>query len=110
MQRNVIHEEVADLGYLPEPGFDRLPEPGLDQLPEPTLSQGFTPNLYVRPNNFNGYVGRNESVKYYLEVVADNFASDAYQVFEVAWDGVWTDNTADMMKHLRVREDVSAGA
>lgn len=64
----------------------------------------FKPVLYFRPNNFLGDVSANEAVRYSLEVIADGYNSTRYQVFEVAWDGTWTDNLDDMSRSLTIRE------
>ncbi len=62
--------------------------------------QKFQPTLYSIPNLFEGYVGPNESVRYSLEIVADGFKGKEYRVFEVAWNGKWTDNLDEMAKDL----------
>lgn len=64
----------------------------------------FTPNLYSVPNNFPGYVGINQSVRYSLAVAAENFYSPTYQVFEVSWDGQWNESPEEISRHLTVRE------
>jgi len=62
------------------------------------------PVLYSYPNNFQGFVGANEAVRYCLEIVADGYDSKKYQVFEVAWDGKWSDNLDKMSESLTIRE------
>ena len=64
----------------------------------------FTPALYSTPNNFEGFVRAGDAVRYELAIEADNFSSGTYQVFEVAWDGVWEFEPEKMEKHLRIRE------
>jgi len=64
----------------------------------------FEPILYWYPNNFQGYVQKNESVRYCLEIVADGYTSEQYQVFEVAWNGKWTNNLDEMTQNLTIRE------
>jgi hypothetical protein len=64
----------------------------------------FKPVLYFRPNNFQGDVSANEAVRYSLEIIADGYNSTRYQVFEVAWDGNWSDNLDDMSRSLTIRE------
>ncbi len=66
--------------------------------------QHFRPVLYSYPNNFQGFVGANEAVRYCLEIVADGYDSKKYQVFEVAWDGKWSDNLDKMSESLTIRE------
>jgi hypothetical protein len=67
-------------------------------------SQYFLPRLYVTPNDFQGSVGAQEAVRYSLEVLADGYASRQYQVFEVSWNGRWTDNLDQMSQNLVIRE------
>lgn len=67
-------------------------------------SDSFRPVLYFYPNDFQGFVHANEAVRYSLEILADGYASARYQVFEVAWDGNWTDNLDDMSRSLTIRE------
>jgi len=80
-------EHVFDFGFLGE-------------QPEAV----FRPTLYSEPNEFPGYVGIKDSVRYSLAITADNFHSPMYQVFEVSWDGMWSDNPDLMAKHLTIRE------
>ena len=65
-------------------------------------SDRFTPSLYVIPYNFPGYVKRGEAVRYTLQAVGDNFASELV-TYEVAWDGEWSDNLDMMAGHLTIR-------
>jgi hypothetical protein len=64
----------------------------------------FLPVLYSYSNNFNGFVGKNEAVRYELELDATNFFSPRPQVFEVAWDGQWSTDPEAMQHHLRITE------
>jgi hypothetical protein len=75
------------------------------------MAQGrkFTPSLYSYLNNFEGYVGANEAVRFHLAIEATNFVSDKYFVFEVAWDGKWSEEREAMARHL-VITDRSLGA
>ena len=66
----------------------------------------FEPVLYITPNNFQGFVARNEAVRYALEISADGYVAKQYQVFEVAWNGLWTDNLDQMEQNLVIREIV----
>jgi hypothetical protein len=82
----VVRERTIDFGFVQQ-GADR-----------------FVPTLYSTPFNFPGYVHRNESVRYFLQIEADNFSSSAYQVFEVSWDGQWHSDSEQMATHLTMRE------
>jgi hypothetical protein len=64
----------------------------------------FTPTFYSLPPNFPGFVHKNESVRYFLQIEADNFSSPKYQVFEVSWDGEWHSHSEKMAMHLVIRE------
>lgn len=64
----------------------------------------FKPVLYFYPNNFQGFVAANEAVRYSLEVVAEGYNSNRYQVFEIAWDGTWSDDLDQMSRSLTIRE------
>lgn len=64
----------------------------------------FRPQLYSYSNNFQGFVRKDEALRYQLEVQGSNFSSRRYQVFEVAWDGTWSYIPSEMQQHLRIRE------
>jgi hypothetical protein len=83
---NLVKEQIFDLGYITE------------------KEDKFIPTLYIYPNNFQGFVHRGESVRYYLEIEATNFSSHRYQVFEVTWDGLWDYEPEKMQHHLRITE------
>ena len=81
----LVKEQIVDFGVVRE-----------DQ-------KRFVPTLYTTPSSFSGYVGPNEAIRFQLEVEAINFSSER-QVFEVAWDGAWSYEAAEMAQHLRIRE------
>jgi hypothetical protein len=83
---NISSEQVMDFGYLSE-GSTR-----------------FTPTLVVVLNDFKGFVAANECVRFALQIVADGYLAQSYQVFEVAWDGKWNENLEEMENSLRIRE------
>lgn len=62
------------------------------------------PELYLWPNNFDGFIKGGECLRYYLDIEADNFTSKKSQVFEVAWTGGWSKDRDEMRKHVSVRE------
>jgi hypothetical protein len=64
----------------------------------------FEPILYIYTNDFEGRVKQGQAIRYALEIVADGFLQPKCQVFEVAWDGIWTDNLEEMARHLTIRE------
>jgi hypothetical protein len=75
-------EQVLDLGFLEE------------------NTDKFTPRLYALPNDFKGFVHKDEAVRYFCEIVSDNYVSKKPTVVEVAWDGEWSDNLDQMSQHL----------
>ena len=83
---DLSHEQTLDFGRIVEGG------------------NHFEPILYFFPNNFEGFVTPHNAIRYALEIVAEGFKSERFQVFEVAWDGAWSDNLDTMGNHLTVRE------
>lgn len=83
---NITKEQVIDFGRLIENG------------------PHFEPVLYMYPNNFQGYVGPNEVVRYCLEIAADGYMSKKLYIFEVSWNGRWSDDLDEMRKHLIIHE------
>lgn len=82
----VTDHDMCDFGYLVEG------------------SDGFVPTTYVRPINFAGIVHANESKRFTIQTTADNYHSKNPLVIEVTWDGTWTADTEELMKHLVVSE------
>jgi len=80
----LLREQVVDFGYIEERG------------------DKFIPRLYATPYNFQGYVGRDEAVRYQLQIETLNFSSPIY-VVEVAWDGTWNFIPSTMRQHLPIR-------
>jgi hypothetical protein len=80
----ITREQVLDLGYITE------------------NADGFVPRLYTTPNNFQGFVGANEAIRYQLQIEAVNFTSPIH-VVEVAWDGQWSYDPETMSRHLPIR-------
>ena len=64
----------------------------------------FKPAIQWFHNDFEGYVKKGEIKRFYLQVLADNFIHGKPQVFEVAWNGQWTDNREEMKRNLIVKE------
>lgn len=61
------------------------------------------PLISFYPREFEGNVSPGGKVRYVLQIVAEGFRSER-QIFEVAWDGNWTTNLAEMGRHLTIRE------
>ena len=82
----VSNEQVLDLGFLVEG------------------TAAFQPALYLYPNNFQGFVGKHESVRYYLEALSDDSVPKTHKIIQVAWDGIWTTDQEEMSRHLVIGE------
>jgi hypothetical protein len=83
--QTVADEEVLDFGMIHE-------------------GDVFRPTLYVVSNNFKGFVNPNDSVRFGLQVVADNYVSPRMQIFQVDWNGKWANTPEDMSKNLIISE------
>jgi hypothetical protein len=64
----------------------------------------FRPSLYVQGGELNANVTRDQAVRYRLEIVADNFHQRAGQLFEVAFNGVCSEDLEEMSRNLVIRE------
>ena len=64
----------------------------------------FEPRLKSYPVSFDGHVRKGEAVRYHLEIDAANYASRHATIFEVAWDGEWSDSSEEMARHLTIVE------
>jgi len=73
-------------------------------LDEAATNRSFFPAIAVVPNNFRGRVERNECVRLEIVATGQNIFSLKPAVFEVSWDGEWTENQEEMRRHLVIRE------
>jgi hypothetical protein len=64
----------------------------------------FRPVLLSYTNNFQGFIQANQAVRYGLEIVSDNYVSKKLQIFEVAWNGEWSDNLDSMEQNIQIQE------
>ena len=83
---NLAGEQVLDFGRVVE-GASR-----------------FEPVLYSYPNDFQGFLSPDEAVRYRLEAVADGSPVGPSHVYEVAWNGRWSDNLGTMEQNLTITE------
>lgn len=83
---NLAKEHVFDFGLLAENGTE------------------FRPVLNLFPNNFQGFVRAGQKIRLSLQPYADNYLTEKNQVFEVAWNGDWSDNLDTMSGNLTIRE------
>lgn len=52
-------------------------------------NESFTPTLYLTSGNFRGFVDKDETVRYSLEIVAENYISSKYYTYEVNWNWIF---------------------
>lgn len=83
---NLSKEQAFDFGFLAENASE------------------FSPVLNIVPNNFQGFVRAGQKVRFALQPSADNLLTEKYQVFEVAWNGNWSDSLENMMQNITIRE------
>jgi hypothetical protein len=62
------------------------------------------PELYDGVTSFKGCIGKDEAIRYQIEIDAPGLAMSVRQVFEVSWSGDWSFEPETMEKYLRVRE------
>lgn len=81
---NISSEQTLDFGFLFK-----------DQ-------KKFKLSLHEQGGNLNSDVIKDESVRYLIEIVADNYKSDSPFVVEVSWDGGW-DDEGEMARKLVIK-------
>ena len=79
-----ISDQVLDFGFITE------------------NSDTFSPAINPRWNNFKGYVKRNETFRFVIELISNNSKPKIIQV-EVFWNGTWNANLDLMIDALRIR-------
>jgi hypothetical protein len=85
VERTVVDQSTCDFGFLGQ-SDDR-----------------FQLALWLRPNNFRGHVGKDECLRFEIVATGQNVFSLKPTVFEVSWDGQWTENQEEMKRHLVIR-------
>jgi len=83
--RDIVTENVLDFGFIEE------------------NSEKFYPHVNPIVDIFKGFLKPNESFKYFLEIIADNYRPKKLFIIEVSWDGTWTSNLDEMKNHLIIR-------
>jgi len=58
---------------------------------------------FVFPANFTGVLEANQRMRVEVKAVADNAESQSLCI-DISWDGIWSDDTLEMAKHLVVKE------
>jgi hypothetical protein len=56
------------------------------------------------PNNFKGILMPNEIIRYCLKIDAVGFRQEKDQIFEVTWNGQWSDDEEIMKNNVKIRE------
>ena len=82
--QNIKQEAVLDFGRIAEGG------------------EKFEPALRGESSNFNVFSKGNKVVRYSLQIVADNFTAQKFQVFEVEWNG-YSANVEDMRQRQKMK-------
>lgn len=83
---DISHEQIFDFGRITEHG------------------NYFEPVLSIYANNFGGFVEATNVIRYTLKIVAEGYVSSKTKIFEVAWNGQWSDNLDEMSRNLTIRE------
>ena len=86
VERTVLHDSICDFGFV-----------GQHDL-------YFIPAVVLMPGNFRGIVQKDECVRFEIVAVGQNVFSLLPAVFEVSWDGRWTENQEEFQRHLVIRK------
>lgn len=79
-------DDRCDLGYL-NAGADK-----------------FILSTFFMPTYLKGHISKGESCRVYIKAFAENYESKKPLVIEISWDGQWEADSAEMQKHLVVKE------
>jgi hypothetical protein len=83
---DIISERIADFGYV------------IDSSTE------FKPTVTPILNSFRGNLKHNETFRYYIEIIAENYKARKLVAIEVTWDGVWPADLNEMHRHLKIQK------
>jgi len=86
VERTVLHESICDFGFIDQQDLD------------------FYPALVLAPGNFRGIVQKGECVRFEIVAAGQNVFSPLTAIFEVSWDGQWTENQEEFQRHLVIRK------
>jgi hypothetical protein len=56
------------------------------------------------PNNFQGHLMANETIRYCLKIDAIGFRQEKDQIFEVTWNGHWSDDALIMRNNVKITQ------
>jgi hypothetical protein len=92
----VERDQTVDFGFVLAPAQNNAPV--------------FQPALYIIPNDFDGLVRPGQTVRYSLDIEAEGFVSETSYVYEVSWEGGWSDEPSTMAQSLKIREVIPPAA
>jgi hypothetical protein len=84
-ERTITNTETCDFGFLDQ---------NADKFMLSTL---------LIPNNFQGYVRRDEAIRVHIVAFGQDGSSSKPLFLEIAWDGVWTADKDAQQKHLVIK-------
>jgi hypothetical protein len=79
---DIVTERIADFGYV------------IDSSTE------FKPTVTPILNSFKGNLKHEETFRYFIEVISENYHSKKRIAIEVTWDGIWPNDLTEMCDHL----------
>jgi hypothetical protein len=83
---DIVVEQVIDFGYI------------IDS------SKEFSPTVTPILNSFKGVLRQSESIRYGIEIIAENYRPKKLVGIEVSWDGNWPEDLNLMHKHLSIEK------
>jgi hypothetical protein len=83
---DIVVEQVIDFGYI------------IDSAKE------FKPTVTPILNSFKGNLKQNESFRYFIEIIAENYRPKKLIGIEVTWDGNWPEDLDEMHKSLIIKK------
>src|SRR5258708_22990516 len=95
VERTVVHGSTCDFGFLNATAESE---------------QRFNLAVPSVPNNFRGFVKTDQCVRFEVVAVGKNVFSLEPTIFEVSWNGRWTENQEEMKQHLIIRAVSSLSA
>ena len=86
VERTVVDEDTCDFGSLIEGG------------------EFFRPSIHIWPNNFEGNVAKDMCIRFELVATGHNVFSRRPKVFQVSWNGKWSENQEEMKRNLTIEK------
>jgi len=83
---DIVTEQVLDFGFIIENDIEFKP------VVEPIF------------NNFKGFLKQGESIRYQLEIIADNYRPKGLITIETSWNGNWSDNLSIMESNFIIKK------